>query len=590
MPVNFPYGNNTAYASAAVEIIRKTGVTEGFCHDLGCGDGGLSYELAMRTNLHIISVDSDPGMVAEARKRLDEAGIYGKRVTVHCDDGSTVRYPNYFADLIVSGRSVKDGVQIVDLADVNRIQRPFGGIACFGRSGSMELNVRGELENSGLWTHQYSDPANTVTSSDELAKGMLSALWYVDPDFTMPSRHGRSVSPLCSNGRLFVQGLHGIRAYNAYNGRVLWEFYLEGIQNNYDQDSHLGTNLTHANWCVENGRLYVRIEDTESSSYDRCCLVIDTATGNLLKKYSAPAVGGDNTWGYIAVSKGTLFGTVVNDKHDLRFGRDQHLHIDTSKMYEESSALFAMDAETGTVKWLYKANLSIPHNAIAIGNDRVYLIDRPAAALERMSRRPGKKTFSAMSGGTLIALDADTGEEIFRKNDDIYGTLLAYSPENDILVMTYYEAHPLLSFNLPPDTAGRMTAFSDTDGSLLWDVKTGIATSPKNRPILNGEIVFIEPYAWNIRTGKKQSFTFSRSYGCGILAASKCIMVYRSGTLGYFNLNEPEKGTRNYGGIRPGCWINAIPAGGLVLMPDATERCNCSYLIRATMALQPMEK
>jgi hypothetical protein len=45
--------------------------------------------------------------------------------------------------------------------------------------------------------------------------------------------------------------------------------------------------------------------------------------------------------------------------------------------------------------------------------------------------------------------------------------------------------------------------------------------------------------------------------------------------------------TENYGGIRPGCWVNAIPAGGLLLMADAASWCTCSYLNQATIALQP---
>ncbi|MCX6907462.1 MAG: hypothetical protein NTY01_05410 [Verrucomicrobia bacterium] len=37
-----------------------------------------------------------------------------------------------------------------------------------------------------------------------------------------------------------------------------------------------------------------------------------------------------------------------------------------------------------------------------------------------------------------------------------------------------------------------------------------------------------------------------------------------------------------------GCWINVVPAAGLLLMSDATDRCTCSYLIKASIALQPM--
>jgi hypothetical protein len=65
-------------------------------------------------------------------------------------------------------------------------------------------------------------------------------------------------------------------------------------------------------------------------------------------------------------------------------------------------------------------------------------------------------------------------------------------------------------------------------------------------------------------------------------------MLFRSATLGYYDLVE-KKGTTDYGGIRPGCWINAIPAGGVVLVPDGTASCKCSYLNQAWIALYPQE-
>ena len=67
------------------------------------------------------------------------------------------------------------------------------------------------------------------------------------------------------------------------------------------------------------------------------------------------------------------------------------------------------------------------------------------------------------------------------------------------------------------------------------------------------------------------------------------MLLFRSATLGYRDLLS-DRPTANFGGIRPGCWINVIPAGGLVLMPDATTGCKCSYLNSATIALQPAKK
>jgi len=145
-----PYGDNINFAKAAQEILQLTDVREGYCVDLGCGDGALAFELAKRTKLKIYAMDPDPKNVAEARRKLDAAGIYGSRVTVTQGDLNATAYPDSFADLVVSARSIdanSDGIPADELA---RLQRPFGGIACLGKAGNMRKSVRGELLAVGL--------------------------------------------------------------------------------------------------------------------------------------------------------------------------------------------------------------------------------------------------------------------------------------------------------------------------------------------------------------------------------------------------------------------------------------------------------
>jgi len=306
IPANFPYGANEAAASAAEDILDGLNLKEGWCVDLGCGDGALSYELARRTNLTITAVDPDPENVGLARRKLTEAGLYGSRVTVHLGDPAQTPYPPSFANLVVSGRSVRGEPAGGLTKEASRLVRPYGGITALGKPGGVTVTVRGSLEGAGEWTHLYHDPSNTLTSDDTLVRGPLGILWFNDPDFPGPNRHGKGVGSLFGDGRLFVQGIDGIRAYDACNGTVLWEHYLEGIQNNNDQDSMLGANFTQGNWCYGNGKLFVRYEDPEGSPNDRYCLVLDAVTGALVDAFPAPAVSGANTWGYIAVSGGTL--------------------------------------------------------------------------------------------------------------------------------------------------------------------------------------------------------------------------------------------------------------------------------------------
>ena len=137
------------WSRAADEIIQRTGVTRGYCLDLGCGDGSLAHELAQRTDLHIYAVESDPDLVAAARARLTAAGLYGVRVTVLERDCEDTGLPAYFADLIVSKRGIEQGGAVAESGQVERLQRPEGGLSCFGQPGhiGMRFRVIGNLES-----------------------------------------------------------------------------------------------------------------------------------------------------------------------------------------------------------------------------------------------------------------------------------------------------------------------------------------------------------------------------------------------------------------------------------------------------------
>ena len=102
-PSPFPRDELTpVYEAAAEAIIKATGITRGYCLDLGSRTGRLAYELARRTQLKIYALDYSPGNVAKARKALDAAGLYGGRVCVEQADLADTKYPDYFANLIVS--------------------------------------------------------------------------------------------------------------------------------------------------------------------------------------------------------------------------------------------------------------------------------------------------------------------------------------------------------------------------------------------------------------------------------------------------------------------------------------------------------
>ncbi|MCI0360123.1 MAG: PQQ-binding-like beta-propeller repeat protein, partial [Planctomycetaceae bacterium] len=196
-----------SFAAAADEIVRRTGIKEGFCLDLDCGDGSLAIALAQRTNLQIYALAPTADQLVAVRRRLVELGLYGVRVNVHQGDAARNRYGRYFADLVVSAKSLESGPLMISADDPPAALRPGGGIACTGKAGSMQLFARAALANTGSWTHQYSDLGNTSCSADERVQGQLRTLWFRDVDLAMPQRHGRGHAPLFFEGRMFVEGL-----------------------------------------------------------------------------------------------------------------------------------------------------------------------------------------------------------------------------------------------------------------------------------------------------------------------------------------------------------------------------------------------
>ncbi len=274
---------------------------------------------------------------------------------------------------------------------------------------------------------------------------------------------------------------------------------------------------------------------------------------------------------------------------------------DMKGLWTESRVLFALDGASGKLKWSYTAKDSIRHNAIAIGNGRVYLIDRPVAEMDGIRfppvERPQPKSEDGAEPvesdtpkaprppkhelGRLICLDAETGKALWQADDNVFGTLLSLSARHDVLVMGYQPG----AFQLPSEKGKRLAGYRASDGKRLWEASPTYSA----RPILNDKTVYAFPAALDLLTGRRLQVAMKKSYGCGIPAGAQQLLVFRSATIGYADLASPSR-TENYGGIRPGCWVNMIPAGGLVLMADSATGCECSYLNKATMALQPGDR
>ncbi|WP_339733309.1 PQQ-binding-like beta-propeller repeat protein [uncultured Gimesia sp.] len=566
------------YHQAAKAICDKTDVKTGICVDLNADDAYLAAALARESSFQIYVVMKNAEHAATARQFLHNEGLYGSRVVVHVADPEQLPYSKHFANLVICSSSLYREMNATLLEESRRIQRPYGGQFCWGPIKKMQVKTKADLKGAGSWTHQYSNSTNTVNSDDEIVKGPLRMYWYRDMDFQIPNRHGQGPAPLVNRGVMVVGGLHGLCGLDAYNGHTLWKYKLKNNLTDMNGIHHdLSTAEVGSNFCLGGDHAFV--------SKDEVCHQIDLKTGKLVRKISTPVSRDDpnQNWGYLGYHQGVIYGTVSNDAHY------------TSPRYKgltlrnESVLFFAIDANTGELLWTYQPEHSIRNNAITIGKNSVYLVDREIAKADHIkeARRNGRPNppspEDALRKGKLKAFEAKTGKDLWEDDQDVFGTQLAVSEDHEILLM-FYQGIRHKFFKLPSEVGGRMAAIDAKTGKRIWDIKAEY----QSHPVINDDKIYAQGGAWNLKTGKPIDFKFDRSYGCGQISASKHMMVFRSATLGYVDLTR-KAGVENFGGIRLGCYINAIPAGGLVLVPDGSSQCNCSYQMQAWFALEGSE-
>ena len=606
------------FGKAAEEIVDRTGCKRGFCLLVGLETGQLAVELAKRTELLVYAVDDDPAVVARVRKAVDKAGVLGGRVSIECWPINEIPYADYFANLLVSESVlVGENLSKEDTIDPDRLLRMLkpvggtvlvkfpeeatGGVDMFGQwlQGStigpqLEVStkdgwlqvLRGSIPNSGSWTHLYANSGNSACGDDRAVTTPLGVLWFGHPGpGDMVNRHRRAAGPLAIDGRLLIQGENVLMAYDMYNGLKLWERRIEGAMR--VNASHDGGNLV-----VNKAGFFVAIGNR--------CLQLDPATGETVAEHTFPpdVESAKRRWGYTACSENFLYGSRVSGTY-------------------VSDRVFAVDFRRGKPAWTYQGK-RISNNSIAIGDGTLYLIDASATKEDRAiaieasrariplmreeERAAAEKALENPDIRMLVALDATTGELRWKEPIDVThcggGTLSLIHANGSLVVFgVYLDGHYWREFFAGDFDTRRIAVLDAQNGSFRWSRAVGYRV----RPLVIGDTLHTEPWAWDLETGeprtrvnpvtgKEDRWQFARAgHHCGLPIGSPNCLFFRSHNLGYYDLNRDD-GTMHFGAQRPGCWINFIPAGGLVLMPEASAGCMCPFPNMCSVAFQPTEQ
>ena len=517
------------------------------------------HDWAKDRRYRVSAVVPNEARAAALRVVLQEHGVFA---AIHVHD---LTQPLTYGDKLF--HRVFGGMR----ATVQRTVNPRGFAQCLDG----EIRATSELRQDG-WSHPYGDAGNSASSPARVGAGKLRMKWFGGPGpREMVDRHLRTMPPLAEGGTMYLPGLDQVIAVDAYSGVVRWK---HAIPNS----SRIGI-LKDCGWMVATTDSLLVASGAE-------LLELRQREGtNLADRRPLLRVPRhDREWGYLAKVGEKIIGSSVFPGSSRKSVNRQSI---LEGAYTDNRPIVCSDAifcfETGHELWTHVSRGAILNPTIAANHRSVVFLESDYADLKAAGGRVTLAECLAQQP-QLVALDLKSGEVKWRIDLPAMPTAQnAYTICNDAQIV-------LVNSRNANTVHYDIRVYDAESGDLLWEtsqdnrLRTGGDHGEQDKhPVLVGDRLIVEPWAYNIRTGKRIADLNleQRGYGCGTLSASAEAIFFRSGNPAKYSLASKQL-DRVTAVTRPGCWINMIPASGLLLIPEGSSGCTCDFAVQTSMALE----
>ena len=570
--------------------VRKTLKSQrGWAMVLGDADGSMVRDLLSTTELRIITLLADATAVKELQNKLMQQGMYGHRVTVWQHEEST-SLPFSHGIFNVVMESVQTQYETTDLLDLLAPETGF-----LWRADSDTPVRPPATEGAGVWRHQYANPANTSATEDKLV-GSATAfrlLWFggVGPS-RIPDRHLRGPAPLSAGGTTIIQGDGVLIGIDPANGTERWELKLPESAMRYVTPFDCG----YACLTRDGNSLFVAANQEVWR--------VDAYTGTVIHRTPIQTEG--YRWGYIAESNDAVIASVMKASA-ARTAIDKetrYSYVESDYRSERpivtSRELLRLESD-GSHAWSYGPKGVIVNGTIAFDGDRIVFVEsRSKKCVQHATDRIPVPTL--LEDAYLVSISPKTGQidwEVPLKWNFSQNMLFAQLVSDKVILTTSQsrddKAHYLLK------------VINAQDGSPRWQaehghVKNGLFHGEQvHHPVAlrkpDGKILLVaEPYLYDIDNGERiappnqaAEWALNRpGHSCGTLSGAGNCLFFRAGNPTVLNLESST--FTALAPTRAGCWINMIPAGGRLLIPEGSSSCVCHYSLQTSMAFAPIPK
>jgi outer membrane protein assembly factor BamB len=551
---------HTIAEGRAADIVEQTGISRGVCAVIGTDDMDTALNIIRDYDFFVHIQDSGAGAVENAKKLLDDAGLYGKRAVVELGTADAMMFADNTVDLaIVLSEKGKSST-----SDIMRVLRPGGVVVVVTEKGTLLSSKKEQPDGMDDWTHWEHGPDNNPVSTDSVIKAPYMTQWFGEPYYSaMPA-----ITTIAGGRNFLAMGhiahhereekwLNTIYARNGYNGTKLWTRKLP--------DGY----LVHRSAFVATDETFYMIDPSGSG-----CLMLDPETGVEKGQILIPEVSGE--WKWMAIKNGIMYVLAgkIRDPKETTIVRSPHAGwswIELSKGYYEKEipwgfggTIIAYDIGNKKLLWTHTEEKDVDSRAMVMGGGKVFFYG-PESHIGCLDE----------TSGTLLWTNGDSEirgliEEI---GDGFQGTvgfrttcINLYTPEG-----LFFEA----------DARKNLVAVSVDDGSMMW-------TKPKNTNDPNmlyvddhlfagmgerGSILKIEP-----ASGKQVEDLGFRKLNCARFTANPEAFFCRS-TVGGFTRVDRASGKINFNrAIRPACNDGVISANGMIYLGPWLCDCNLTLI------------
>lgn len=575
-------------------VLEQLPVKRGWALLVGDDRGEIACSLLKQSELNVISLVDDPSKAADLQTLFQGQRAYGHRISVwqHPEAAPFPISPGLFNILIEAAPSPRsDSEMRAMLADK---------IGILSRFQQTELKIQPALANAGAWRHQYANPTNHADSRDPYV-GTASAFrlqWFggVGPS-RMPDRHLRGPAPLAAGAVLVMQGDGLLIGVDPANGVERWQRALPEGAMRYVTPFDAGYAT-----LSESGETLVVAAGSELWR-------INAYTGELLKAGIVPQADNGMVWGYVAQIGDSIYATRMKPTAPRTAQDTSTRYTFVNSDYNSERPLVTARTinklnDAGEQLWSFASRGVVAHGSIAVDEEQqrmIFVEGRSAACVDHDTDQIPMATI--MQDPRLVCLNTDTGAVQWEQSlswpdaqNMIFGQLAG-----DKVVLTTSESED--------DKANyAIRVLSLLDGTEIWQakhrhVRSGLFHGEQvHHPVVltqpdGSQLLIAEPYLYDLRNGKRvvpagaaEDWALVRpGHSCGTLTGTGNYLFFRASNPTVLDLSQP--GGKSFTALAPnraGCWINMIPAGGRLLIPEASASCVCNYSIQTSMAFVPI--